>query len=335
MSSQGKSTVIEIKQLEKSIEGVTVLHLDFLQLRAGQIVGVVGPAGSGIDELFEILIGRTRPTAGEVLLGGEDLDGGSSSIGVLFVDDGLYTRRTARSNLSFFARLYGLGTERVEEVLNYVGLEDQGSSVVEDLSGGLSRRLAFGRAILHQPPFLILREPFVRCDQSSISLLQRLIRDQAERGAAVLILGDDSANLSSLCHRIHRIQHGQIIETSEPTAGADFDLPLKIPVKSEGSVALVNPADVLFATAEEGKATLQTVRDETLVTQFTLSELETRLAQRGFFRAHRSYLVNLQHVTEVIPYTRDSYSLRLDDAQGSLIPLSKTAASELRELLGY
>jgi ABC-2 type transport system ATP-binding protein len=110
---------------------------------------------------------------------------------------------------------------------------------------------------------------------------------------------------------------------------------LKIPVKNEGSVALVNPSDVLFATAEEGKATIQTVHDEALSTQFTLSELEARLVQRGFFRAHRSYLVNLQHVTEVIPFTRDSYSLRLDDAQGTLIPLSKTAAGELRELLGY
>jgi ABC-2 type transport system ATP-binding protein len=92
---------------------------------------------------------------------------------------------------------------------------------------------------------------------------------------------------------------------------------------------------VLYAAADEGKAKLQTVRSESLVTQFTLSELETRLSRRGFFRAHRSYLVNLQHVTEVIPFTRDSYSLRIDDAQGTLIPLSKTAAGELRELLGY
>ena len=327
--------MIEITQLQKNIDGVTALDLDELRVRPGQIVGLVGPAGSGIDELFEILIGRARPTAGTVLLGGEHLDGSSSSLGVLFADDSLYTRRKARSNLRFFARLYGQDAARVEEVLRYVGLEDQGSSMVEDLSGGLARRLAFGRAILHRPRILILREPFARCDQSSISLLQRLIRDQAESGAAVLILGVDDAKLPGLCHRIHHMQRGQIFETFEPAAGTDFDLPLKIPVKGEGSVALVNPADVLFATAEEGKAVLQTVGDETLPTQFTLSELDTRLAQRGFFRAHRSYLVNLQHVTEVIPFTRDSYSLRLDDAQGTLIPLSKTAAGDLRELLGY
>ena len=66
-----------------------------------------------------------------------------------------------------------------------------------------------------------------------------------------------------------------------------------------------------------------------------MSELEQRLSRSGFFRAHRGYLVNLQHVKEVIPYTRDSYSLRLKDPEGTKIPLSKTAARELRAILGY
>ena len=64
-------------------------------------------------------------------------------------------------------------------------------------------------------------------------------------------------------------------------------------------------------------------------------ELEERLARGGFFRAHRGYLVNLQHVKEVIPYTRDSFSLRLDDPASTVIPLSKSAAAELKDLLGY
>ena len=66
-----------------------------------------------------------------------------------------------------------------------------------------------------------------------------------------------------------------------------------------------------------------------------LAELEARLCRGGFFRAHRAYLVNLQHVREVIPFTRNSFSLRLDDAAGTQIPLSKSAAAELRGLLDY
>jgi ABC-2 type transport system ATP-binding protein len=107
-----------------------------------------------------------------------------------------------------------------------------------------------------------------------------------------------------------------------------------IPAKLEGRVALINPSDILYALAQDNKAYLQTTTD-LYPTQFTLSELEKRLSRSGFFRAHRSYLVNLQHVKEVIPYTRDSYSLRLKDPASSKIPLSKSAARELRELLGF
>jgi ABC-2 type transport system ATP-binding protein len=86
--------------------------------------------------------------------------------------------------------------------------------------------------------------------------------------------------------------------------------------------------------AFEGKTMLQTF-EEKLPTQFTLNELEDRLKPSGFFRAHRSFLVNLQHVQEVIPYSRNSYSLRLNDAKGTEIPLSKSSAAELKALLGY
>jgi len=111
-------------------------------------------------------------------------------------------------------------------------------------------------------------------------------------------------------------------------------LPFKIPAKLEHTVALVDPADIYYAYAQDDRTFLQT-GDGSLPTQFTMTELEQRLSRSGFFRAHRSYLVNLQLVKEVIPYTRDSYSLRLKDPQGTKIPLSKTAARELRDLMGY
>jgi ABC-2 type transport system ATP-binding protein len=63
--------------------------------------------------------------------------------------------------------------------------------------------------------------------------------------------------------------------------------------------------------------------------------MEEKLSRSGFFRAHRAYLVNLQHVKEVIPFTRNSFSLRLTDSDNTEIPLSKSAAGELSDLLGY
>ena len=160
------------------------------------------------------------------------------------------------------------------------------------------------------------------------------MRQLAANGAALLILADDDTHLTSLCDTIHILSRGEIVEARSPQDEPQADLPFKIPVRLEASVVLVNPSDILFVTTEQSQTILQTVEGR-LPAQFTLTELEERLARSGFFRAHRSYLVNLQHVREVVPYTRNSFSLILDDEAGTEIPLSKSAARELRELLDY
>lgn len=215
-----------------------------------------------------------------------------------------------------------------------VGLADHANAKMGKISSGLARRLAFGRAILHEPSILLLVDPFARCDEASIALLSKLMREQADGGTTILILAEDVTDLTGLCDSIHMLNKGRIIETVTPDEDAQENFPFKIPGRLEGRVALINPGDILYADAEEGRAYLHT-GEGALPTQFTLSELEDRLARSGFFRAHRGYLVNLQHVTEVIPFTRNSFSLRLDDDEGTLIPLSKSAAGELRDLLDY
>jgi ABC-2 type transport system ATP-binding protein len=337
-SARKSLEMIEIQGLQKVIDQTTVLDIESLEARSGEVTAVVGPTSSGKSALLEILIGQSRPTVGSARLTGRepilDRDSFSRQVGVMFLDDGLYKHRSPLANLAFHSRLYGLPKTRAREVLDQVGLADRAHAKIEKLPSGLARRLAFGRAILHDPAILLLVEPFARCDEASISLLSKLIRQAAENGKTLLILANDSANLETLCDTIYFLNQGRIVEVRNPQDERETQLPFKIPVRMEGSVALVNPADILYADAEEGRAFLRT-KDGRLPTQFTLAELEERLSLSGFFRAHRGYLVNLQHVTEVIPFTRNSFSLRLDDPEGTLIPLSKSAASELRDLLGY
>ena len=263
-----------------------------------------------------------------------DRDQFSHQVGVLFSQDSLYTRQSARSNLDFYSRLHQLSKGRVKEVLAEVGLVDHASTAVKKLSSSLVRRLSFGRAILHKPAVLILVEPFLKCDDTSVEVLSRLIRRQAEGGAAVLIFANEDKNLDDLCQIIHLLDQGRIVRSFQPVEEQQGAIPFKIPVRMEGKVALVNPSDILYADATEGRAFLQTM-EERFPTQFTLGELEERLSRGGFFRAHRGYLVNLQHIKEVIPYTRNSFSLLLDDEAKTIIPLSKAAAAELKELLGF
>jgi len=331
--------MIELEGVQKVVGQRTVLDIESLGVEAGEIAAVVGPSGSGKGTLLSLLSGQSHPTSGTVRIADRDpaaeQHAFSRQVGVLFAEDALYTTRSPRNNLGFHRRLRGLPDGRVDEVLQLVGLADHGRLRLEELSSGLRRRLAFGVAILHRPAVLLLAEPFARCDDASISLLSQLIGQHAADDGAALILASTDAYLEHLCHTIYELDQGRIVAQRRPQEeGAEAALPFKIPVKLEGRVALVNPADILYVVVEDGRSYLQTT-SERLPTQFTLTELEERLARSGFFRAHRAYLVNLQHVTEVIPYTRSSFSLRLDDAGGSKIPLSRDAARELRELLDY
>ena len=111
-------------------------------------------------------------------------------------------------------------------------------------------------------------------------------------------------------------------------------VPFKVPARKDDRILLYDPSDILYATSREGKTYLRTA-DEEATTNLTLQELEGRLAGRGFFKAHRAYLVNLQRIKAIIQYTRNSYTLQLNDKQETMIPLSKQSEKELQDLLGY
>ena len=331
--------MIEIKELQKISGGNASIDIPALDIDRGEIAALVGPAGSGKTQLFDLVAGRTRPTAGTIRIAGsnpyQDHDPLSRAAGFLFAEDAVYQHFSPLANLEFHCQLYGLPKSRAAEVLALVGLGDQANSKPDQLSSSLLRRLGFGRAVLHSPQVLILQEPFTRCDLTTIRLLSNLMRDQAEGGTTQLIIATEKSNLESLCNVIYILNQGRIAETIHPQEEHEASFPFKIPAKLEDKkVVLLNPAEILYAYASEGRAYL--VTDEShLPTQFTLSEMEEKLSRSGFFRAHRAYLVNLQHVKEVIPFTRNSFSLRLTDPENTEIPLSKSAAGELSDLLGY
>jgi ABC-2 type transport system ATP-binding protein len=331
--------MIEIRELQKVSGGTTSIDIPALDVGRGEIAALVGPAGSGKTLLFDLLAGRTRLTAGTIRLADsdpyQDQAQLSQVVGFLFAEDAVCQHFSPLANLAFHCQLYGLPKSRAAEVLALVGLGDQANSKPDQLSSSLLRRMGFGRAILHSPKVLLLREPFARCDQTTIRLLSNLMQAQAEEGTTLLILATERSNLEPLCNAIYILNQGRIAETLHPQEEQEASFPFKIPAKLEDKkVVLLNPAEILYAYASEGRAYLVT-GDSHLPTQFTLSEIEERLSRSGFFRAHRAYLVNLQHVKEVIPFTRNSFSLRLTDPENTEIPLSKSAAGELSDLLGY
>lgn len=339
---QRKSSMLQITRLEKTIESRTVLALERLEVAAGEIIAVVGPVGSGKTVLIRLLSGIMLPSGGSVLLDGQDIHRAPAvrgRIGVLFEEDLLYERHSALSNLETYCRLHGLPSKRAAELLALVGLSDQGKTSAAKLSPPAQRRLAFARLLLARPALLLLDQPTLRTDLDTQALMARLIAQAASDGAAVLLAEEDLAWAGKFCTRVIELEDGRIISAYQKAAdhepaAPERHAPYKVPARKEDRIVLYDPGDLLYVTSRDGKTILRTASEEA-TTNLTLQELEARLAGRGFFKAHRAYLVNLQHIRSVIQYTRNSFTLQLDDQQETMIPLSKQSEKELQELLGY
>jgi len=337
--------MLQIRHLEKIVDGRSALAIEALDIEAGEIVTVIGPPRTGKTLLIQVLAGLLPPSGGSIVLDGHHvLSGGNAlheRIGVLLAEDLLYERQSAQGHLAFHCRLRGLPTARANEALALVGLSDQARKNVTKLNTSAQRRLAFARTLLGQPRVLLLDQPSLRADLETQELFARLIRQVAEAGSVVLVTDEDLAWASKCCTRVIELEDGHIANMYAFTRAAENSAvaperfaPFKVPARKEDRILLYDPSDILYATSRDGKTYLRTAGEEA-VSNLTLQELETRLTGRGFFKAHRAYLVNLQHVKAVIQYTRNSYILQLDDKQGSNVPLSRQSEKDLQDLLGY
>lgn len=330
--------MIELHNVQKIVEKHTLVAIEACVVAAGEIVAFIGPPDDGQQTLLDLLVGNDPPSLGTLRLAGcdpyQERPAFSRVAGVMFRQDSLYSNLSAETNLVFMCRIYGQPQGRALQTLAALGLADQRRTRCDRLTPAMRRRLALARAILPAPQVLLLVEPFENCDETSAQVMVTVLKQQKSAGVSTLILASSNTYLEHLCDQIYPFSQGRLGNPLQAPGEDQAAFPFKIPVKLEGRVVLINPGDIYYVEAEGDHAIIQ-VETGRLSTQFTLSELEERLKRSGFFRAHRGYLVNLQHVVEVIPFTRDSFSLRLDDAGGTLIPLSKGAASELRELLGY
>lgn len=335
--------MLQIRRLEKMRDGRSVLSIDTLDVQSGEIVAVLGPTGSGKTLLIHLLAGALAPSGGSIVLDGASISPETREarqhIGVLFAEDLLYERQSVRSNLHFVCRVYGLPASRIETVLGQVGLSDQARKSVGKLVPSEQRRLAFARVLLGQHHLLLLDQPILRADLNTQELFARLLKQAAAEGAAVLLTDEDLTWASTCCTRVVELDSGRVVnnypfERAASTVVPEHFTPFKVTARKEDRILLYDPGEILYATSRESKTYLRTACEEA-VTNFTLQELESRLVGRGFFKAHRAYLVNLQHIKAVIQYTRNSYMLQLDDQQESMIPLSKQSEKELQELLGY
>jgi heme exporter protein A len=227
MSENAIRPLIEMRGVIKRFGHVTALSGVDYQVVPGEAVTLFGPNGAGKTTLLRMIAGLSRPTEGELLLDGEPvIDGADEAlrrrIGYISHQSLTYGRLTARENLLFFARLYGVPDEetKVETLLQEVGLSRRADDVVDTFSRGMKQRLSIARALVHDPDIILLDEPFTGLDQHAAEMLKRMFASLREKGRTLIMITHNLAVGIAMSGRVAVQVAGRIV-IDEPTAGID------------------------------------------------------------------------------------------------------------------
>jgi len=211
--------LIQARNLKKYYKKVRAVDGVDLEVREGEILGILGPNGAGKSTTISLISSLVRPDEGEILCRDKDIIKYPQYIrkilGLVPQEVALYPDLSARENLTFFGRLYGLrGKElnrRMNEVLDLLGLNGRSGDSIKNYSGGMKRRVNIGAALLHHPELLIMDEPTVGIDPQSRSYILKTVKELSSRGMTVIYTSHYMEEVEFLCHRIYIMDYGKII----------------------------------------------------------------------------------------------------------------------------
>ncbi len=211
--------ILDVRNLRKSYGDLIAVEDVSFSARPGEVFGLLGPNGAGKSTTMMMVCGLLAPDSGTILLDGGEMKPGRQDlkrlIGIVPQDLAIYPELTARENLRFFAKFYGLKGARldlrIDDALERTGLASRADDRADTYSGGMKRRLNFGCALLHEPKLLILDEPTVGVDPQSRSHLLESVRQLAGNGMAVIYASHYMEEVEAICQRVAIIDHGKVV----------------------------------------------------------------------------------------------------------------------------
>lgn len=308
--------VFQIESIQDA--GETILPAFELPFKAGKIIGIYA-----------------EPTKVNHLLNAfSKLDG----VDVYFKEDQLYERLTIKQHFKFYKKLYE-SKETVESLLYMFGLEQYANKRTRDLDESEKRKLLFLKYYLSANNFLVLDEPFQNIDRQAKQLILNILSKLSNK--MILILSNNLEDLFIATDQVHRLDktglraldvNNEQKDHEEQSEFTEIRID-KIPTKKDDKIILFNPPEIDYIESIEGEVNVY-VAGIAYPCSLTLTELEKRFAPLGFFRCHRSYIVNLKKVREIITWTRNSYSLVIDTTDKATVPLSRNNFPILKKMIG-
>lgn len=215
------STLVQVNNLVKKYPNSGVLAVDQVNfdIQEGEIFSLLGPNGAGKSTTISMLSCLLKATDGDAIIDGKsilsDPMGVKNMIGVVPQEIALYETLSARDNLLFWGRLYGMGGQslknRVEEVLEQVDLKDRAKDKVKTYSGGMKRRINIAVGLLHKPKLVFMDEPTVGIDPQSRRRILDMVKELNQQGLTVLYTTHYMEEAEELSDRVGIIDHGKLI----------------------------------------------------------------------------------------------------------------------------
>ncbi|HEU5226365.1 MAG TPA: ABC transporter ATP-binding protein [Ktedonobacteraceae bacterium] len=212
--------MIEAHDLHRAFgkkEAVAGISFD---VRHGEIFGFLGPNGAGKTTTIRMLTGQIDPNSGSARVAGYDVvkerQRLKEHVGVVFEEQNLYDRLSARLNLEFACWLYNIPTSRIDEVLELVRLRDRAKDPIRTFSNGMKQRIMIARALLHKPQVLFLDEPSRGLDPIAAHEVRQTIVKLSQEGMTILLTTHLMEEADLLCQRIAFIVDGRIVANDTP-----------------------------------------------------------------------------------------------------------------------
>ena len=208
--------MIQARRLTKSFGGRLVLRGIDLDVAEGECLALVGPNGAGKTTLLSILATLSRPNDGSMRIAGVDLVDGAKEIrrqiGFLSHQPLLYGDLSAEENLRFYGQMYSVSdlTERISALLKQVGLESSRHALVHTFSRGMRQRLSIARALLHDPPVLLMDEPYTGLDQQAARMLDEVLQEAGATARTIILTTHDLDHGWRISDRTAMLVRGQI-----------------------------------------------------------------------------------------------------------------------------
>src|SRR5699024_5938097 len=255
-------------------------------------------------------------------------------------EEGLYERLTVEDNLKFFRKWFQCKLP-ISELLVMFDLQTCAHMPLKKCSPSEIKRIYYAKYYLANHTWNVFYDPISSVNLKTINIFIQTLQRLMKEGKSVLILVASAEHALLLTNAAYHLREAGLHqleieeedkqETTDTVTSPVVENMFKLPAKVDDKVILFNPIEIDYIESQSGTSFMY-INKDAFVLDFTITEIEQKLELYGFYRCHRSYIVNLQKVRELITWSKNTYSLRINNKAQSTIPLSRTKLQTIQEI---